>query len=379
MFPWLSNVALSFDIWFPQWMRIVYVPRCGTLISGRVAMAFDYDVTDDDSTISFVTLMQMKGAVSMPVYSSRTLEYNSSSTVMAAHKYFCETTNQDRLASPARLLIMCESTTSGPMGDVFAEYGIRLLDPEPVLNVSAPSLRVATTDPSSPTPNSPFGPLESLHLSTCLNTSHNVWESVNNVQDLVSWGMKFKGRANELLGAFTPTSDTALWLRLFRPLADATSRVYFVLPPYLGTVRIRFTYYCRLVLSSAAPVARFVCNYPYQYVSRYGIFDDGFGTYNVIFNTRDATSSIWYDNSTLHDVPDVYGVLDISADVKCTGEASPCVFTVYFEGFESQHQDGFRKFQVLTAHCVPLGYEAVPMVPEPDLLVAAKPKPCRKT
>lgn len=68
-FPWLANMAQSFDQYRIKYMDIEYVPDAGTTTSGTFFMAFNYD-PDDSNTIYFnneETLASYPGAVQNPV------------------------------------------------------------------------------------------------------------------------------------------------------------------------------------------------------------------------------------------------------------------------------------------------------------------------
>jgi hypothetical protein len=331
LFPWLSGPAQSFDLWLPRRIVIRYVPRCGTLIAGRVAMAFDYDVTDDDSSVSFTKLMQMRGAVSCPVYQTRSMPYLPNSTVLATHKYYCGDDQIDRLMCPSRLLVMAESTTEGPLGDIFIDYTIALFDPEPVLGLAIPTLRITNLD--NATPAAPLGNLEGIKVETLDSLAHNIFTSRTNITTLATEGIRLKGVLERTIGAFTSTASTVTKFRGFSmpSLPDPSQTVVFVVPPFLGTAVVDISIWARWNAAEGAAVM-LASNYQLSAPRAYGVTSVGTQTYNVVVDV--ISTGRWYTGQTLEDLEGLAGEMRVTADVTCTGEAAPCMIGFWFEALD---------------------------------------------
>jgi len=265
-FPWLSNVARSFDMWLPMAVQVTYRPRSGTLVPGRVALAFDYDVTDDDNSISFTNLMSMAGAVSGPVYEQVTLNYEPTRTVMTTHKYFCDSTGVDRLDSPARLLVMCDSSTVGPLGDVYIAYQISLVDPEAPLQTSSPGVYARASNSGDRSQSAPLGSLEGMTVSLLNGQNHD--NMIPTFTKTINNAIKLKGDVDRLLGAFTPLPGSMSMFKLPRKtsaMPPPENMVFFVMNPESGTcsVNINLLFLYKGDDDTGQPPSfEVVCNYP---------------------------------------------------------------------------------------------------------------------
>lgn len=160
MFPWLSNLASSFDLFQIDSLVLRYVPRCALTSAGTITMAFDYDVTDPDESLTPSTLSTFYGAVQGPVYSPLMLKYNPNATVLANHKYFIGPSFTDRLNTPAKLILLANDVTGAPVaGSLWVDYTIRLINPQLFGTFSsAPQLTMSRTVTTGPTTKTdPFG------------------------------------------------------------------------------------------------------------------------------------------------------------------------------------------------------------------------------
>jgi len=135
VFPWLEMTGKAFDMYNFIRLEFYYVPSCGSTTQGSLVMAFDYDVTDDNSTVPFAALSAYAGAVSGQLYSpGMVCRYRPDSTVLAAHKYF-STTSQvpDRLSHCSSFVYALQvpaTSTAQNYGKLWARYTVDLINPE---------------------------------------------------------------------------------------------------------------------------------------------------------------------------------------------------------------------------------------------------------
>jgi len=128
-FPWLSSIAPSFEKYKVTRMSYEYVNIAATSERGRVTMAFDYDVLDENPT-SKVELFQYAGASEGAVWSSLNLpvknipeKFTRVGTVSSSDK---------KTYDAGKLLVGVSNTASTTIvGEIFVNYTIELNTPQP--------------------------------------------------------------------------------------------------------------------------------------------------------------------------------------------------------------------------------------------------------
>lgn len=171
-FAWLSLIAKGYDMYNFRKLEFVYKPSCGSTTVGSLVMAFDYDVTDDNTDTPFAALAAYAGAVSGQLYSPNMVcRYHPENTVISAHKYFCKANGAvDRLSDVANFIFALNvpvTTTSGTVfGQIWARYTVDLFNPELTptdLSVSSLLTKAVTATAMQPATNTAvMGPLQDL-------------------------------------------------------------------------------------------------------------------------------------------------------------------------------------------------------------------------
>lgn len=341
IFPWLSTVAAAFDMWYPVSMAIEYQPRSGTLINGRYAMALDYDVTDDDSSLTFTQVMAMRGAVSGPVYSPGTLVFRPAETVMQQHKYFCGMDSPtDRLNHPVRVLVMVDATTEGPLGDIYIRYTINLFNPEPVFALSTNQLtaRVGLNGNS----NSPLGDFNRLLVNTAARGLDHQVLTQNQLTEILQNIGQFKGLSSQLVGALNPVSNSLYKKKLAMP--DLEDTVIYIMPPFSGVVHVRIHMLCILPVRTD-PLAAFsgllwASNYPCKHVGGKGYTYTNGSSATITYLRHDPTTFATQDMINSGDYATDYYYTDWEADFTTGPENEPFLFVFWYENMNINHVQG---------------------------------------
>lgn len=242
MFPWLNMIAKAFDLWLPVRMSIEYRPKCSMTSVGKMAMAFDYDVLDHTGSVNFQYVTAMAGAVNTQVFTPITMTYNATRTVLPNHKYFTDTSGDDRFASPARLLAIVDSSVEGAIGDIYVNYVIQMNDPEPYADYANLQLGVRTSA-TQRTNDSPLGDLPTNVVQMVQMAEHNKWAQA--FLQTFDDQLQLKGDLSKAIGAFkllTATNSKFKW----RPSDyDITQGVGYAYPSDSGACLIEF--YCTFI------------------------------------------------------------------------------------------------------------------------------------
>lgn len=141
MFPWLSGIANSWDLYEFVSLTVQYVPDCSVAASGSVTAAFDYDVTDLNPNLTQEVLSSFAGAVQGVVYQPLVLPYVPASTVLPAHKYYTGPPYDNLLRTPAHLYLMFSGVTNTTSpGRLWVHYTVRLTNPQSNTGIGTPNM-----------------------------------------------------------------------------------------------------------------------------------------------------------------------------------------------------------------------------------------------
>ncbi len=114
-------------------MHLEYIPYCGTNISGKVYLAFDYDPADVTEVRTAQTLSSMQGTVSGSVFSPHTMVVDTNRIRKDFYTGDIPTGQQVSLNdySPG-IIIMLLSPSSAPstVGELYINYTIQLKIPQ---------------------------------------------------------------------------------------------------------------------------------------------------------------------------------------------------------------------------------------------------------
>lgn len=148
-FPWLSGLAKNFEKYQFSRLQFRYVPMKGTMTSGRVALAPDYDASDAaPETVS--DMMSAHSSVSGCVYAPLTLVCDASNLAGFGSQRFVRAgplaANSDIKTYDVLQLFVgvygCADLTM--VGELYAEYSVDLITPQRItsLDMARNSLRL---------------------------------------------------------------------------------------------------------------------------------------------------------------------------------------------------------------------------------------------
>lgn len=121
MFPWLSQIAPSFEKYEINKLTFTYMPTCSTAQIGHVRAFIDYDPLDE-CPASVFGFAQMEGLVYGPVWTSLSLQYRAP----CRQQLFTAVTGavEDRLADAGTLYFYNESTAGYAIGEWWVDYDV---------------------------------------------------------------------------------------------------------------------------------------------------------------------------------------------------------------------------------------------------------------
>lgn len=136
-FPWLSGLATSFESYTVKSMRFEYQPIVGTIESGMVMLAVDYDAADP-APGSKVEFMQTFGATRSTVWSSCTVVCTPQNLNKLPQRYTRKSPwagNGDIKTYDLGVLHIATEgqATNSVKGEIYVCYDIELITPQPVL------------------------------------------------------------------------------------------------------------------------------------------------------------------------------------------------------------------------------------------------------
>jgi hypothetical protein len=164
-FPWLSQIAASYDMYRFKRIRLVYVPLCPTSNSGRVTLAYDQD-SSDAVPANKAEISNMECYTEGPVWGVASLDLRLSDT----NKWYYgevlnNTSTPGSYLNQGQFFWATTSGSTGTQGEVYALYDVELKSPQAavsaygvahvtgttVLNDLTPSCGVALNAPTGVT------------------------------------------------------------------------------------------------------------------------------------------------------------------------------------------------------------------------------------
>lgn len=136
-FPWLSQLAENFDQFRIVQLSVEYIPSCPVTTAGRIIMAYEYDVKDDDTGVLPDALMNYQGAIAGAVIDPLVAFYDHKASLDLRHNLFMEAKfpSSDPLRVPANFIY---GVTGGDevnkvlLGELYIDYDIDLLVPQSI-------------------------------------------------------------------------------------------------------------------------------------------------------------------------------------------------------------------------------------------------------
>lgn len=128
-FPWMSSIALSFELFKFTDLEFIYIPNVGTAEKGSVAVGIDYDPLDSDLD-SVAELMAIPGSSTGPAYRKMSVKAVGGGRSLFAKELFLDDSASDNPeVSLGNFYIMVSGTTTadpGVLGQLFVRYTVHL-------------------------------------------------------------------------------------------------------------------------------------------------------------------------------------------------------------------------------------------------------------
>jgi len=136
-------------------------------------MVFDYDVRDDNNTISDQALASMTGAVSGVPFQPHVCTYIPARAMDKSHNNYCGVDSIDYQHIPARFWMSTSSLAEGPMifGKLFVVYHILLINADYAPSAYANTGRVAQSDSDTVDNAHPLGTLGTAIVTACQSSN----------------------------------------------------------------------------------------------------------------------------------------------------------------------------------------------------------------
>lgn len=128
-FPWLSSLALAFELYKFTSLEFIYVPTCGTAEKGTVTMGIDYE-SQDPALTTEAQLMSVPGSASGPAYRRISCKAIAGGRSLFAKELFLDEDIADNnMKNLGNFYIMVSGTTStsaSNIGRLFVKYRVEL-------------------------------------------------------------------------------------------------------------------------------------------------------------------------------------------------------------------------------------------------------------
>jgi len=149
IFGWLSSWAGAFDKWSLVSLNARFVPRTSYLQVGSVYLGIDYDVMDDVPGTE-VLLSQTSGIISASAYTAIAVRYDTRRLAAKDMYILRVNSDEDRWGDAGQLLIGVAGSGVFYAGNVWVDYVIDLLIPQPYEPNTSVRAGYEVTDPLHP-------------------------------------------------------------------------------------------------------------------------------------------------------------------------------------------------------------------------------------
>lgn len=247
LFPWLSRIATAYEKYKFKKFKVSYVPNVGTSTAGNIALAIDFDVSDNVPD-SLLELMSYEGATQSQPFARSHMVYPSRQlNTFAKHLFVARqgsNSGEPRTSHMGKLLCAIDTTALTP-GFLTVSYEINLMIPEgktvPLIfdrfnSGIDPAVLSSRRYVNSPNPT--YVPKPIVNYSPMLAVNYFTGNSDNRYSTLVSsseyqWGLMTVSCTGTGLSALSNvglSNSIGLDFRYgsqVRSAADATYWVYF--------------------------------------------------------------------------------------------------------------------------------------------------------
>lgn len=128
-FPWLSKIARNYESYLFEKLTFYYESSCSTSSTGYVALCVDYDATDEYPT-SKLEVMANRASVRTSPWAHCVLQCDRKD-IQKRKTYYTDFSNNVDCSTGNFHYVTGGQATSDTVGEVYAEYTIRLMTPQP--------------------------------------------------------------------------------------------------------------------------------------------------------------------------------------------------------------------------------------------------------
>lgn len=173
-FPWLSDIARKFEAYTFHSLRFVYIPSCPTNSKGSVSMVYDYDAADA-APASVQEMLQSQGATRGPCWqelcAAADIDYMSIGGKRRFTRHAAVPAGKDiKTYDCGNFFLAVDGFDNGnTYGDLFVEYTVELLVPQPSPDFELEESVVVSAGAASVSKTTPFGAIGTQTLTGLLD------------------------------------------------------------------------------------------------------------------------------------------------------------------------------------------------------------------
>jgi hypothetical protein len=155
VFPYLSNIAVSFEYYKFRKLRLRYEPSCSTSTSGVVMLCIDYDASDS-APLGKTSFMMNQNATRCSSWSRSTMDLVAKANGAQVKRFVLNDLpppNTDvKMYNLGNLFIATQGSTGVPIGEIYVDYEVELSVPQGATthDVTAELVVSADATPASP-------------------------------------------------------------------------------------------------------------------------------------------------------------------------------------------------------------------------------------
>jgi len=155
VFPYLSNIAASFEYYKFRKLKLRYEPSCSTTTAGVVMLCIDYDASDS-SPLGKTAFMMNQNATRCSSWSRSTMDLVAKANGAQVKRFVLNDApppNTDvKMYNLGNLFIATQGSTAVPIGEIYVDYEVELSVPQGATthDVTAELIVNADATPASP-------------------------------------------------------------------------------------------------------------------------------------------------------------------------------------------------------------------------------------
>jgi hypothetical protein len=155
VFPYLSNIAVSFEYYKFRKLRLRYEPSCSTSTPGAVMLCIDYDASDS-APLGKTSFMMNQNATRCSSWSRSSMDLVAKANGAQVKRFvlndFPPPNTDVKMYNLGNLFIATQGSTAAPIGEIYVDYEVELSVPQGATthDVTAELVVNADSDPVQP-------------------------------------------------------------------------------------------------------------------------------------------------------------------------------------------------------------------------------------